>query len=243
MFADGNQGRVPTAVIARGRETRKIAQAVSHILQDCRRIAAVVTEVGAYIGDQTFAAGGNRTNRAIRSALSDPRVELLIRSVPPQEIVRSGLLHDVCDVAALVPGKADNHDEEVQQGHMVLLRATRGKVIIGTDNEAAMRGVREIEPNRVIMLCTDIHSAIIIRHLESGGCAAGYCLDDGKKTIKLMQGNEPILTSTIDTVQRPSANTTPTYLDHQLFAVSIAFGLGLEGTDIASALNHGVRAP
>jgi hypothetical protein len=181
-----------------------------------------------------------RGRATTRSLLRDPRVDALIETVSPRRVTSRGLFHDYCDVSAIMdPGKK-GEVEEIRQGLQVVVRATRGKLAVTADSEAALALVRDVDPDRFILVSRNAGQSIVRRHLQAGGQAVMTARDHGEHVMVLCQGDQTILSIPCATITDFAENPSRMLIDAHLFAIALAHGMGLSTDQITSALrdNH-----
>jgi cyanophycin synthetase len=236
MFPNGDQGRVPVALVVSGRWQPPAARLLNNFLQ-----AAGVT-VGLVMGKQAFVdgepAGAEITQhrQAITAVMRDRRVEAVISTLPLERVLRRGLVHEACEVAAIID-TSSHGDVVARQAYEVVVRATRGKLVVGVESSLAMEGV---DPCRLILVSPNASTKAarhrVEAHLASGGSAVVSGWGSGAHLIELLEGNQTLACLPADWIAGFSGTLSPERLEAHLFAVALARGMGLSEQTITSAL-------
>jgi cyanophycin synthetase len=232
IFPPGETGRVPIALTL---GSDRVAWVLERILRNSGTTVALSAGKGASINGEPTGCATSQGHLATRSVLRDPRVEVLIDTVSPGQIVHRGLVHELCDVAAIMDPDPDSDYDEYLQGLKVVLRATSGKLAVAANNSAALEILGDVDPRRLILVSRNAERGTIRRHLEAGGKAATTARDHGRQVIVLLEGRKPILSVPVDGI--PALVEEPSRLKAYLFAVAMAYGMGVSAEDIAAALD------
>jgi cyanophycin synthetase len=235
MFPLEEQRDVSTTVLT-GRESEPVARILDRILRAVWPGVALVTDSDATVdGNQTGLenAGPQETTQAV---LCDRRVEALVRTVTPEHVLRHGLLHSSCEVAALMDRNADGDTSEYLQGLDIVVRATSGKLAVAANNKQALDIVRDVDPKRLILISRNAGRGTIRRHLDAGGTAVVTRGADGRREITVLSGNSSLFSIPIEDVGDLGRQPSGTRLKRHLFAVALAHGMGLSAAQILSAL-------
>ena len=238
MYPPGATTRVPVALIfgARGSESGSVAGALNRVLRSTGTAVARSTGDGASVNSEPAGREGVRGRAAIRSVLRDPRVEALIDTLSPRRVARRGLSHDACEVAAIMDTGEDGDLDELRHGLGVVVRATRGKLVVAADNKAALELVRDVEPTRLVLVSRNAGRSAVRRHLEAGGQTVVAARDHGERVIALDEGDRTILSVPVADIADLGAKPSRRRLKAHLFAIALAHGMGLSADQITSAL-------
>lgn len=240
FFPPGDQGRVPVALIAGGVGSGRVARGLDHILRSAGMTVGLVTTDGAFINGDPAGPEGAARPKATRAVLRDPRVEALVSTVSPRRAVRGGLVHDACEVAAIMGSTAGSRSvKETRRGLELVVRATRGKLVVRAGSRRALEAVEGVDPDRLILVSRNAANRAFRRHLEAGGLAVMTARDRGARVIVLIQGDRTLASLPIKAVPALSVRDSRARLDAHLFAVALAHGMGLSGKEIVSVLRNG----
>jgi cyanophycin synthetase len=231
MFPSGDQGRVPLALVA-GRRSDRVARILDRILCAAGMSAGLTIQGGAFVAGEPAAYDVTGRRQSAHALLWDQRIEALVSPIVPTEIVREGLLHDCCAVAAIMdPG---NERDDSRKGLDVVVSATRDMLAVEASSAAALEAVRNIDPARLVMVSRNDRNDAVRNHLESGGKAMVTRSAEDRRMVVLCDNKNTILSVPADEVPG-LANGRPDVKAH-LFACALAYGMGVTADKIASIL-------
>jgi len=244
MFPPGVQGRVPVALAVgkRGPGSR-IAHALDDILRSAGITVGLLSRGGAFVDGEPAGPEEATRRQATQFLLRHPHVEAVVSTVSPLQAKRQGLIHDSCDAAAIIDTGSDGDVEEVRQGLEVAIRATRGKLVVDAESELALSAVRDLDPERLVMVSVNADKAAF-RHwkaalrqwLAAGGAAATITQDQGEQFIVLTDGEGTVLSVPVAAVPELAERPSRGRIQAHLFAVALAHAMGRTGEEITSAL-------
>ena len=227
VFPAGSTGRIPIAVAAGGREASRVAQDLDAILRASGKRVGLATPERALVEGRPADIEEARLRHAPSILLRDPRVESLVAAVPLRQAVQRGLSLESCDVAAIV-GAAE------AAGVELIRRATRGMLVVGASDKAALRTLGALDPERVILTGSDPNDAAIASHAAAGGAVVLYRRQRDQRRIVLYRQGEEVVSIRIEAPagERVSARR----IEARLFAIAMAYGLGLTASELEAAL-------
>jgi len=237
MLPPGVQGRVPVALAVgkRGPGSR-IAHALDDILRSAGITVGLLSRDGAFVDGEPAGPEEATRRQATQFLLRHPYVEAVVSAVSPLQAKRQGLVHDSCDVAAIIDTGSDDDIEEVRQGLEVAIRATRGKLVVDAESELALSVVCDLDPERLVMVSVNADKAALRQWQAAGGATATIARDYGKQFIVLTDGGGTVLSVPVATVPALADSASSRLLQTHLFAVALAHAMGRTGEEIASAL-------
>lgn len=242
MFANGDQGKVPIALVVSGRWKAPAARVLNNFLRSAGVTVGLVMGKEAFVDGEPTGAEITLHRQAIAGVLRDRRVEAVISTVPLERVLRRGLVHEACEVAAIIdtPGYGD---VIARQAFEVVVRATRGKLVVGLESSVIMEGV---DPCRVVLVSPNASTKAargrLEAHLASGGQAVVSGWGSGEHLVELLEGNQTVACLPTDWIAGIPGRLSHQRLEAHLFAVALARGMGLSGETITSALrNSGLR--
>jgi cyanophycin synthetase len=236
LYAPGDQGRVPTAFVAGTRGSGPVARVLDNILRSVGMTVGQVTGKGGFVNGEPAGPQNAQRRQATEAVLRDPRVEALIYTLSPRLVVKRGLLHDACTTTAVLESASDGDIEEARQGLDVVARATRGKLIVGAENTLALDIVRGIDSDRLVVVTQNAGNAAVRRHLEAAGPAVVTARDRGEPMIVLLEGEVTVASIPVRNIRTLAKRQSGDRLNEHLFAVALAWGMGLSGEEIVSSL-------
>jgi cyanophycin synthetase len=234
LFPPGATGRVPIAVVSGGRNASRVARDLDAILRAAGKTVALATRKSALINGRPAEIAPPRVRRANATLLRDPRVESLVASVSLRRAMKRGLGLESCDVAAIVDRAADRAaGSNTQRGLDVIARATRGILVVSADNQAALRALNGLDPNRVILTGASAKDLVIARHVAAGGAAVLQVRERDQHWIVLYRGGKVLVSIRVETPAGGRISTRR--MEARMFAVALAFGIGLSASDLEAA--------
>lgn len=228
MFPAGQTGRIPVAVVAGPPALcSAVAEKSAAILRHAGIAMALMPSDAA---DEKAAAEDAR--ETLRRRLTDPRLEAMIRTVALDDVARRGLLTDACETAVILD--AGTGDAQ-RSGRDIVLRATDGTVVQSADQDLPDDLVPRIGTERLLMVAATGANALLTRHVAAGGPAV--IAEQGPEAIAIRLA-EP---STAGDAQPTTIATLPlktskTAVKAQVFAVALAFVMGVSSRRVRKAL-------
>lgn len=237
MLLPDTQGRVPVALVIgrRGRGGR-VADVLDGILRSVGLTVGLVSRKAAFVDGEPAGPERATRRRATQFVLRHPLVEAVVGAVSPFQVARRGLIHDRCDVAAIIDTGNSDNVEEVRQGLEVVVKATRGKLVVDADSSLAAEAVRDIDPKRLVIVSLNAGKDALRQQLAGGGAVAATARDKGKRVILLMDGERTVLTVPVAAIPALAEKRSRRRIKTFLFAVAMAHAMGRKGEEIVSAL-------
>ena len=162
------------------------------------------------------------------------RVGVLVAATSPRRIVREGLRLDRCSVAAIADTAPRADSEEFRRGIEVVLKATSGFVVIDAANEAAVAATRGVDRARVV-LCTRRENEAARLHAAAGGPVVVRRSRCGNAVIELRSAGIVLASVPVPSARVTGDTGRRRRLRALMFAVALAFGLGLSPHEMAAA--------
>jgi hypothetical protein len=173
--------------------------------------------------------------RLLRAATR--RVSVLVAATSPRRIVRQGLQLDRCSVAAISDTAPPADSEEFRRGIEVVLKATSGFVVIDAANAAAVAATRGVDRARVV-LCAPRENEAVRLHAAAGGPVVTRRSRCGHAVIELRSAGIVLASAAVPSVGVTGDTGRRRRLRALMFAVALAFGLGLSPQEIAAAAEN-----
>jgi hypothetical protein len=225
-FPAGGSASVPIALILGTRGTEAVARALDGLLRAGGCAVGLTsrkrTTVSGKPIDKTSLGRGDHA----RFLLGDPRVEAVVAARGPERIVARGLQLDRLTATAILEPRGGSETDDDRRALEVCVSATTGSVVLSETHPLARRLMGEVEPRRLVLLSQGQADSAIPGHLASGGCAVVRSASGRGQILTLHCGSETVLSVTI---ARPQLRTA-------MYAMALAFGLGLSGVEIIAAL-------
>jgi hypothetical protein len=235
--APGLDSRVPIALIAGKRGTSSISADLEGLLRAAgRRVDFAAPEPSAVPGEP-MPPRSLRRRYVAQFPPCKPRV--LVAAASPARIVRRGLRADRLSVAAIADSTPPADTEAFRRGIDVVLKATSGFVVIDADNAAAVAATRPVDRARLV-LCVPRENEAVRQHAALGGPIVVRAAREGREHIELRSAGKVLASSPVSSI--PGARgRLPRQARARMFAVALAFGLGLSSQQIASAAERQTR--
>jgi hypothetical protein len=227
--------RIPVAVIAGSRGTSSIAADLEGLLRAAGEAVGLAAPKRTAVCGEPLPYRSAQRRDAARFLLHDPRVGMLVTTTSPLRVVRRGLRIDRCSVAAVADAAPHRDGESFRRGLEVVMKATSGFVIVDAANGAAVEAARMLDTERVV-LCAPREDDALREHAARGGRVVVRGARDGGERIELRRGDE-ILVSAPVAAMRPGRRLGRR-LRARMFALALAFGLGLSPQQIAAAVER-----
>ena len=180
-------------------------------------------------GASSIAADFERLLRA-----ASRRVGALVAATSPRRIVREGLQLDRCSVAAIADTAPPTDSEEFRRGIEVVLKATSGFVVIDGANAAAVAATRGVDRARVVLCAWRVNEAVRL-HAAAGGPVVLRRSRGGNAMIELRSAGIVLASVAVPSIGVTGDTGRRRRLRALMFAVALAFGLGLSPEEIAAA--------
>jgi cyanophycin synthetase len=217
-FPEGEDGTVPTVLVAGDRGTGKIARATGDLLREKGFKVGLSLKRSAYLGGQPLEISGGKLAEAPQILLSDPSLECLVGAVSLRRSAMRGLNLEACDVAAILPHKHNKDLDVYDQGMDVVIKANRGRFVVSTRNTAVRNALAGIDPERVILVSAQPDDTEARSHVAAGRCAVIKTWDSGRPHLTLFENGK----ATASTPLQDGTQARPKDVETQLFAFALA---------------------
>lgn len=239
VFPAGASGRIPVAVIAGNRGTARLARDLDAILRASGKSVALATRKHCFINGQAADSGVARKRNPLPHLLRDQRVQTLVGCVSPHHVVERGLGVDMCDVAAIVGRDTDRSTEGVfGQSVHVLARATRGMLVVDARHELAREVLSTLEAKRLVLVGTNSKHPAIAAHAAAGGAVVVRMRKPRQDQDRIVMRREgkTLVSIRVARTEAGSDRISKRRMESRMFAVALAFGMGMPATDIKAGL-------
>ena len=237
----GTSARVPTALIVGQSGTESLARDLDGLLRAAGRVVGLVTRKRTTISGKPLDPMSVGRRGSARFVLRDPRVELLVNAVSPRRIVARGLRLDGSTVTAILDPEPDEDAAAYRSGTDVAVAATTGFVVIGAGNPRAARMGKALRSRQLVVSPTGRRGPALVRHLAAGGSAVlRRSLRQGVEAIELRRGRKTVASLPLASVglATDGSEGAERRIRRWMYALALAFGLGLSGREIVSALER-----
>lgn len=219
-------GRIPTAWVIGDRQTSRVGRELAAMLRAAGRMTGLATKKQVYVDGRVESLDGTQRRNAVRTLLRDPRLEAFIGTLSPRRLVRRGLGLDGIDTAAVLSPTADSDTELYRQGLDVLVKATRGNLVVSISNTLALEKLKQLDPRRLILVAKRFSEPVVQAHLAAGGTAVAKTQEQGQSWIVIRRAVQSLVRIP---AMLADANEVA---DTRLFAFALAFGLGVSARQL-----------
>lgn len=228
LFPPGAPARIPVALVVGARGAGAVARDLDGFLRASGRSIGLATRKLVTIEGKPVDPTSHGRGNGAPFLLGDPRMEMVVSAVSPRRIEDRGLKLDRTTATAILDGEAG-------RGVDVAIAATSGPVIVGADQLLAGRLIRELPPERVVLIGRGSSEPAVNDHLAAGGSAV-VLTETGLETIEIRSSSETLAALRVSSLRPKSAQVSTRRIRRAMFAVGLAFGLGLGGTEIVTAV-------
>jgi len=230
IFPPGVPGVVPTGLIVGERGTSSIARELDGLLRASgRAVGLALRSTRTTIAGEPVDPTSLGRRGAARFLLRDPRVEYLVAAVSPRSVVERGLRMDSASVTAILDPEEGGDPERYRRGIDVAIRATSGPIVVGAGNPHAQPLMHGLEPERLIVILPQGEPDEWKQHRSSGSVVVRR----RRRTVELRRGKK-----TLASVEPGEDDVGPRRMRALMYAIGLAFGLGLSGDEIAAAVDR-----
>lgn len=232
-FPAGETGAVPAAVIAGDRGANTTARALHDLLKAAERVTGLCLKRTAKIGDLPLGAESTSQRQNMKAALRDPSLDALVAAVSIRRVARAGLGLESCDAAAILPQAANGDVESFLQGVDVMLKANRGRFVLGAGDVVGLDALASVPLERLFLISVQADHPGFRAHVARGGCGAAIEMRDGEEFVVVVDEGRKLLDAPARAGRRRSK-----LRDHQalLAAVALALSLGLSPEEVETAI-------
>jgi cyanophycin synthetase len=198
LFPGQGDGRIPVAAVTGTNGKTTVTRLLAHILLYTGKTVGSATSDGIFLNGERLAHGDCAGPDSARSLFTDPAVELAVLETARGGILRRGLAFDWSDVGVITNIQGDHLGQDGIEDiedilHIKSLIAERvrfgGSVVLNGDDERLVRlsRHRKLQGRKVVLFSVRGESAVLERHIRSGGTA--YQLRDGDLLERSAQGD------------------------------------------------------
>lgn len=234
-FPLGVSGLIPTALVIGDRHTASVARELDLILRLSGRITGLVMKKNSYISGQHEVLKKSQQRNAIRIMLRDPRIETLVSTLSQRRAINRGLLLETVDVAAIMNPVADGDSRIYQQGLEVVIKATSGILVVSAGNKLALKVLDTLDSKRLILVSPNLLDPAIDVHLAAGGTAVVAVHEQEQDWAVFLRKDESVAKIPI-AKNNASEKIGTRRMETRMFAVALAFGMGLSGEQIKALI-------
>ena len=178
MFADGDDGRIPTVAVSGTNGKTTTTRLIAHLLRCTGKRVGMTCTDGVYINDRRIDTGDCSGPKSARMVLANPVVEAAVLETARGGILREGLGFDLCHTAVVTNIADGDHlglngidtPEQLARVKRVTVEAVspNGYAVLNADDPLTA-AMAEYSPGKVLFFGMSSTNPILVTHRASGG--------------------------------------------------------------------------
>lgn len=232
-------GRIPVVAVSGDRGTGSVARALDMILRGADRSVALALHTQSYVNGASAELTQTQKAQAPLILLRDPHIDTLVSTLSLRQTAKRGMLLDKCTLSIIMDSITEGSARLFQQGTKIVGRATTDCFVVGSGNMLALDRIKPLSNRRLILVCDRLNDPGLQAHLNAGREAVTTIWHEGDIRIALMSGTEVLATFPFGIASFDNSKNIKRRMKNALmFAIAAAYGLGLSGEEILTALTH-----
>ena len=238
-FPSKENGRIPVVAVSGDRGTGSTARTLDMILRGAGRSVALTLHTQAYVNGASAELAQKQQAQAPLILLRDPQIDTLVSALSLRQTARRGMLLEKCSLSVIMDRNKGGESSLFHQGTKIIGRATTDCFVVGSGNMLALDYIAPLSNRRLILVSDRLNDPALQAHLKAGHEAVTTIWHDGDIRIALMSGTEVLATFPFGAASFGSGKNIKRRLKNALmFAIAAAYGLGLSGEEIQTALTQ-----
>jgi cyanophycin synthetase len=232
MFAEGENGRIPTAAVTGTNGKTTVVRLLSHIAATAGATVGTTCTEGVWIGGRQIDAGDCSGPQSARRVLANPTVTTAVLETARGGILREGCGFDRCDVAVVTNigqgdhlgiGEIDTPEKLAWVKGAIVTAVRPGGAAVLNAADPLVVDMKKWCKGDVVYFALDPANPLVVEHLAAGGRAAtvreGWVvLCDGPRETRLAQ---------LEKVPLVHKGRVPFQVENALSAAAAAWRLGV----------------
>ena len=235
VYPPGESVRIPSVIVAGARGTATVGRDLDAIMRMSGRVPGLSTSRRTTVGGEPMEPGSAGRLGALRFLVNDPRVDSLVATIAPRQLLGRGLLLDSCCTAAIMEAAAGDDEPTHRRAMDIILRATRGPVVVLSGGAMANAVLARRGPDGVILIAIQADDPTVIRHRKDGGVVLLATRQDETDRIELWRGDAQVTSFPGAAPGKGGNGTRQRRNVRRMQAIGLALGAGLPVPDIESA--------
>lgn len=238
FFPEGDDGRIPSAVIAGQAGTSRTARLVAAMLDHAGHTVGLASAEGVEIGGARIAKGDYARPGGAHMVLSDPTISAAVLEASSDGVNSAGLGIDRAAVSAVINSGVDAggapSGELSASALSLLLEIADELVVLSADDPQSVKLAPFSRAKRLCWIAPDPEVAEVKQHIKAGGMAVGSVDVGGTATLALWDQSKVIpLAAVAELASEGGGKSAPV---EAMFAAAVAYGLGVAPETISRTL-------
>jgi cyanophycin synthetase len=171
LYPDSTTACVPLLLVAGSRGTGSVARFAENLLRAKGLTVGMSLKRGAYINGRPLDIPMNKLVRAPSTLLRDPSIEAMVAAVSLPHVAKHGLNLEKCDAVSLMSLDRETLTDDYANGLAVLLKANRGRFIVGSGNILARQALSQLDRSRIVLIAAGPNDPEVSDHIAAKGPA------------------------------------------------------------------------
>ncbi len=218
---------------------------VESILNAAGKTVALSTTQGMYIGGQVRRVGDSASGRYGSRLLAERDADAGVFEVARGGLITEGMLFSDYEVGAML-NVYDNHvgfrgvesrQDMAEVKKQVVVNA-RKMAVLNADDPLCLGVKKEIRAERICLVTVNAENAEVRDHLSNGGVGVFLEGNGENANIRLWVGRNQLFSMSAQSIPSSWDGRYRPALINAMFAVAIAYGLGIEWAAMRAGLEH-----
>ena len=243
IYAPGENGRIPTAMITGSNGKTTTTRMLDHILRAAGHNVGCATTDGVTINGNSIIDGDVAGPGGASVVLRDPTVTAAVLETARGGLLRLGVGLDYCDVAALL--NIDNEQvgidgintlEQMANLKRKVIDTAKQKVILNAEDKYCLDIAKDFPVDRVILFSLNPSIESIKAHSAAGGVAITLSNTKGKEKIIIITNGKSTNVIAVEDIPSTFSGAVRHNTANALAATALGYGMNIPVKTIAAGL-------
>lgn len=233
--------RIPSAFITGSVGKTTTCRMIEHILAASGLRVAVSTTQGSFIAGEPRRLGDSSSCRYASRLLLERGVQAGVFELARGGLLREGIAFDGCDVGAVL-NVFDNHlglggietREQMAGVKVEVARAARRMAVLNADDPLCLAMRAEVRALETCLVSMTADNPELLAHLGAGGAGAFFDAVSGEACM--VRAGETVCSVPVEEMPASLGGRFPPAIGNALFAMAIAYGMGVAAKAIEAAI-------